>query len=228
MGKEKKSRDGFLLELDKLEIPTGAHVILWGSGSIVSRLIAFIQWIWLGVRNAPTHVQRSYNKYLDFSAEWNGVRLIDREKKYRKARRVVIALHAKFQEEGIEGQFVKNCNKYNNAKYDFFFYFLVLFRVFIIFSPIVMLWTGIVKPLSMIPMAIIYAIIYWPLNAILRRKSKKSWACAELSNQQDNELGIPTGIKINHNTSPLYYHRIIQAAPQEFDVLIDSGWLSKK
>lgn len=74
---------------------------------------------------------------------------------------------------------------------------------------------------------IIVIILYWPVRRYLKNKSKRSWACAELSNVLDRDMGIDTGIDINHNTSPLYYYRLSRAS-SDFETLYDSGSISRK
>lgn len=63
------ARDKFLDDLKRLEVPVGAHLIIWGSGTFVSFIITWLQYFWLGVKNSPTHIQRAYDKNRDISAD---------------------------------------------------------------------------------------------------------------------------------------------------------------
>jgi len=83
---KKISRNEFLDDLKKLELPVGAHLIIWGAGTFVSFIISWLQYFWLGVKNSPTHIQRAYDENMDISAEWNGVKLVHRIKELKKVK----------------------------------------------------------------------------------------------------------------------------------------------
>lgn len=221
---QKKAKEEYFEELEKQDFPIGSHIIVWGYGTLMSRLIGVLQYLWLGVKKPPTHIQRAYDKEQDISAEWSGVKLVDRKKSLQKVKRVRIAVHAKFSEPGMSEKFPEISNRYLNTPYDFFFYLLVTLRIFLAFAPFVFIWTLLINVWAVSILIILFIIIYWPISNILRFRSERSWACAELSNQQDHDMGIETGIDINTNTSPLYYFRISRAAT-DFKVLYDSGWL---
>lgn len=80
------ARDKFLDDLKKLEVPVGAHLIIWGTGTFISFIITCLQYFWLGVKNSPTHIQRAYDENGDISAEWNGVKLVHRIKEGKKSK----------------------------------------------------------------------------------------------------------------------------------------------
>ena len=224
---KKISRDEFLDDLKKLEVPVGAHLIIWGAGTFVSFIITWLQYFWLGVKNSPTHIQRAYDKNRDISAEWNGVKLVHRIKKLSKVKRVKIVFHKKYLDSGVKKKFSEVCEKYINAPYDYYFYFLVTLRIFLLFLVLAFIWTLIINAFFITLLMIIVIILYWPVRRFLKNKSKRSWACAELSNVLDRDMGIDTGIDINHNTSPLYYYRLSRAS-SDFETLYDSGNISRK
>ena len=222
---QKKSRDDYIKELQDLDLPVGAHIILWGEWTIFHRIMILLQYLWLGVKNAPTHVQRVYDQSQDISAEGQGVMLIDRLNSLKKAKRIKIVIHKKLKESGMGETFKTICDKYLNAPYDKYFYCLVVLRIFTFFLPFLFIWTLLLNlPLISILIALL-VILYWPVRKYLTFKSGSSWACSELSNSLDRDLGIDTGIDIHNNTSPLYYYRLSRAA-SDFKELYDSGRIS--
>ncbi len=222
---QEKSRADYIKELPDLDLPVGAHIILWGEWTIFHRIMILLQYLWLGVKNAPTHVQRVYDQSQDISAEGKGVMLIDRLNSLKKAKRIKIVIHKKLREPGMGETFKTICDKYLDAPYDKYFYYLVVLRIFTFFLPFLFIWTLFLNlPLISILIALL-VILYWPVRKYLMFKSRSSWACSELSNSLDRDIGIDTGIDIHHNTSPLYYYRLSRAA-SDFKELYDSGRIS--
>lgn len=222
-----KSREQYYNELRNLDLPIGAHIIVWGRWTIFHKIMIWLQYLWLGEKNAPTHVQRSYNKSQDISAEAKGVTLIDRVDSLKKADRIRIVIHKKLLEPEMEESFKITCRKYLDAPYDCYFYFLVVLRIFTFFLPFVFIWTLFLNMPFLLILIVLLIILYWPVRRYLMSKSKYSWACSELCNSMDRNLGIDTGIDVDHNTSPLYYYRLSRAA-SDFREWYDSGWISRK
>lgn len=225
--KKKKSKKQYYNELQDLDLPIGAHIIVWGRWTIFHKIMIWLQYLWLGEKNAPAHVQRTYNNSQDISAEASGVTLIDRVDSLKKADRIRIVIHKKLLEPGIEEKFKTTCRKYLDTPYDCYFYFLVVLRILIFFLPFIFIWTLFMKLPFLLILIGLLIILYWPVRRYLISKSKFSWACSELSNRMDRELGIDTGIDIDHNTSPLHYYRLSRAS-SDFQELYDSGWISRK
>lgn len=222
-----KTREQYHKELQNLELPIGAHVIVWGSWTFAHKIMAWLQYLWLGEKNAPAHVQRIYNKSRDISAEAKGVLLVDRIDSLKKADRIKIINHKKFLEPGMQEKFTNTCQDYLNAPYDSYFYFLVVLRIFTFFLPLVLIWTFFLNiPLLML-LIILLIILYFPIRRFLTSRSKFSWACSELCNSMDRKLGIDTGIDIDYNTSPIHYYRLSRAS-SDFQELYDSGWIARK
>ena len=219
---KRKTREEFLHELGDLEFPVGSYVLLWG-GSFVSLIITLIQRLLFGEKRPPTHIQRAYDMELDISAEWRGVRSVVRKKRLKNAKRVIIASHA--QLSGNEEKFKRLSNQYLNTGYDFYFYFIWAMRVMLIFSPFILAWTFLINKIAVSILVGIFILIYWPFKNYLQHKSKRSWACAELSNEIDVKLGIDTGIDENIYTSPLHYLRMMRIAKNEMPVIYDTGWI---
>lgn len=224
---KKKPRKQYHKELQNLELPIGAHIIVWGHWTIFHKLMIWLQYLWLGEKNAPAHVQTTYNKSRDISAEVNGVVLIDRIDSLKKADRIKIVIHKKLLEPGMEEKFTNTCEKYLNAPYDMYFYYLVVLRIFTFFLPFVVIWTLLSNMRFLLILAVLLLILYWPVRRYLTAKSKYSWACSELCNRLDRDMGIDTGIDIDDNTSPIYYYRLSRAS-SDFRELYDSGWITRK
>lgn len=222
---QKKSREQYLNELQNLDLPIGAHIIVWGNWRFVNRIMSWLQYLWLGEKNAPAHMQRVYNKNHDISAEAKGVMLIDRMESLKKADRIRIIHHNKIMQPGMDEKFIATCSNYLNAPYDSYFYFLVVLRIFTFFLPFIFIWTLFLNVPFLIPLILLLIILYWPVRRYLTTKSKYSWACSELCNSIDRHLGIDTGIDIDHNTSPNYYYRLSRAS-SDFQGVYDSGWIS--
>ena len=213
-------------EMEVMKPPVGAHVLVWGYRTIHGIIVRWLQYFWLGAKNAPTHIQRIYNGVWDISAEVKGVVLVDRLKVLKNVKRVKIVVHTLCTDPGMEKKFQKISDKYLKKPYDYYFYFNVALRVFIVFSPFIIIWTLMINGHFVLVLVLILIVLYWPIRRFLLNKSKNSWACAELSNCQDKEIGIGTGIHIHHNTSPLYYHRLSEACT-DFKLFYDSGWIRK-
>jgi hypothetical protein len=190
-------------ELKKLTPPVGSYVLVWGSG-FFSKVVQILTYFWLGIKNAPSHVQRVYDSERDISAESSGVKLVDRIESLKSAKRVVVFCppesmfelspnHYKIMYDHVN--YVDIANKYLNTPYDFWFYVLVAGRIFTFFIPF---FAGylIVQGLwgALLGLIAICFHLYFPFRAWLHKKSKKAWACAELSNALDCDLGISTGI----------------------------------
>jgi hypothetical protein len=225
--REMKGREDFLMELKELKPLVGSQVIIWGYRTLQGFLIRWLQFLWLGVKRAPTHVQKVYNGIWDISAEAKGVVLVDRLEVLRRAKRVKIVVHKLYKQPDAEKNFQKISNKYLKKPYDFYFYFNMALRVFMVFIPLVLVWTFIINSYFISVLIIFIILIYWPFRRFLLNKSKNSWACAEISNCLDKEMGVETGIDIDHNSSPLYYHRL-SIACSDFELLYDSGWIGKR
>lgn len=221
----KKPREQYHKELQDLNLPIGAHIIVWGKWRFVNRLMSWLQYLWLGEKNAPAHMQRVYNKNQDISAEAKGVMLINRMESLKKADRIKIINHKKLMQPGMDEKFIFTCSNYLNAPYDSYFYFLVVLRILTFFLPFIFIWTLFLNIPFLIPLILIIVILYWPVSRYLTTKSKYSWACSELCNSIDRNLGIDTGIDIDHNTSPNYYYRLSRAS-SDFQEVYDSGWIS--
>jgi hypothetical protein len=224
---QKKSREQYHKELQGLDLPIGSHIIVWGSWTFAHKIMTWLQYLWLGEKNAPAHMQRAYNVSQDISAEAKGVMLIDRIDSLKKADRIKIVNHKKLQEPGMAEKFIITCRDYLNTPYDSYFYFLVVLRIFTFFLPFALIWTLFLNMPFLIPLIVLLIILYWPVRRYLTAKSKYSWACSELCNSIDRNLGIDTGIDVDHNTSPNYYYRLSRAS-SDFRELYDSGWIASK
>jgi hypothetical protein len=208
-------------ELKKLTPPVGSYVLV-----IASLVVRVLQWFWLGIWSF-THIQRVYDSEHDISAESSGVKLVDRIESLKGAKRVVIY---RANEKSIilhfipfEMRFQDIADKYLNTKYDFWFYVLVAMRIFLFFIPIVsLILSG--NFTYLLGFLVVCLIIYVPLNRVLHNLSDSTWACAELSNALDCDLGVPTGIpkEMSFVSSPWQIKCMCESRGDE--VLFDSGW----
>jgi hypothetical protein len=185
-----------LNELAKLTPPVGSYVLV-----IASLVVRVLQWFWLGIWSF-THVQRVYDSTRDISAESGGVKLVDRIESLKNAKRVVICYNKKYNTQKRYKKQVDNydwfrhiAKMYLNTKYDFWFYVLVAGRILAFFIPF-FAWYIIVQGLwgALLGLIAICFHLYMPFRSWLHKKSQKAWACAELSNALDCDLGISTGI----------------------------------
>lgn len=213
------------MEMKELKPLVGAQVIVWGTRTFQGFLISWLQFLWLGVKNAPSHIQRVYNGIWDISAEAGGVVLVERTDVLRKARRVKIVVHRKYRQSGMEQGFQKICDQHLKKRYDFYFYLNSILRIVVGFFPLVLVLLFMINP-GFVSVLLLF-LFYWPFRRFLLNKSRNFWACAEFSNSLDSEMGVKTGIEIKESFSPLYCYRI-SIVCSDFKTLYDSGWIGKQ
>jgi hypothetical protein len=175
-------------ELKKLTTPVGSYVLV-----VSSLVVRVLQWFWLGIWSF-THIQRVYDSERDISAESSGVKLVNRVDALKSAKRVVVyrGPHHHLSPESFRENVA---NRYLDTPYDFWFYVLVAGRILVFFMPF---FAGylIVQGLwgALLGLIAICFHLYFPFRAWLHKESQKAWACAELSNALDCDLGVSTGI----------------------------------
>lgn len=217
-------RKRFIAALKALDVPEGAYVLIWTKG-FVSKIITYLQQKWLGVKDAPTHIERAIDSKKDISAEPKGMMQVDRVEELKNVRRAVIWVRKEFDSQRTREKFREAWKSIEGTKYDFFFYVLVILRIFTFFIPAALLYTGIISKFWILVTVIILVVIYFPIKLWLKGKAKKTWACSESSNFMDRKCSIKTGIEIDHNSSPLHYWRMAQAYPKVNKTIFDSGWI---
>jgi hypothetical protein len=142
---------------------------------------------WQRPRAIPTHVQIRLNGAYDISAEMQGIKKVRHDGTINNCRRLESYRYPGKSPEIIEkfkGVIAEIFAK--KIKYDFFFYIRWFLNVMIIPA---LIWLGYSILKKQWWVAIFLFILYFPLNKWLKKMSRKTWACSEISSKIYREFG---------------------------------------
>ena len=169
---------------------TGDVILLWWKDwrKVISLLIRIL----FGIKDAPAHVQIVIDKDRDLSACTKGVALVPRKHTLEEAKKYMIARNIKMSQRHRQQKLRKISRKYLGKPYDFYIYLIWFLQISIVFTPF-------------------FWLIFLPLRKWLKKRERRSYACAELTSEVFAPLNILFGIDDHRYVAPSDIHQIIKA-----------------